>query len=91
MRRDCRIVCLLAVLASFYITSVDGDEPATNDITTPRNELMSSKVLAFDVTSTVDGFPGEANLSLQRPRSQLCGSSDLVAGRERTTSCRDYD
>ena len=57
MRKHCRTVCLLAVLASFCTTSVDGDEPATNDITTRRNELMSSKVLAFEVTSTVDGFP----------------------------------
>lgn len=57
MRSCCRIVCLLTVLASLCMVSVYGDEPAENDITARRNELMTSKVLAFDVTSTVDSFP----------------------------------
>ena len=57
MRRGCRTFSLLAVLASFNMASVYADEPAKDDITARRNELMSSKVLAFDVTSKVDGFP----------------------------------
>ena len=57
MTKNGSTVCLLTIVTGLLMISVSGDEPVKNDITARRNELMKSKVLAFEITSKVDGFP----------------------------------